>query len=59
VEFREEFQQFFLVLLQNLHNWFGFVRIGYKHLEHMERFELNVSRFIAQQIHHQLQIIRL
>jgi hypothetical protein len=29
------------------------------HLKHMESFELNVLRWVSQQIHHQLQVGRL
>ena len=53
IEVRNEL---FFVLDEDIENRARLVGIGNEHLEHVERLELDVLGFIAQQVHHQFKV---
>ena len=57
VELGEEIHQLVLVSDQNVKDWLWFVWVCDKHLEHVERLELDVSRLFLQHVHHELEIV--
>ena len=53
----QELHQLVSVLEEYVRDWLRLVGISHKHLEHVERLELDVARRIAEQIHHHLKVI--
>ena len=58
VEVAEEGHQFLLVLEQDVQNGLALVRVCHEDLEDVEGLKLNVLGLVAQQVHHQFQIVR-
>ena len=57
VELGEEVHQLVLVSDQNVKDWLWFVWVCDKHLEHVERLELDVPRLLLQHVHHELKVV--
>ncbi|KAG5460456.1 MAG: hypothetical protein BJ554DRAFT_7492 [Olpidium bornovanus] len=57
VEVAQERDELVPVLLQDVEDGLLFVRVRDEHLEHVERLELDVAALVAQQVHHQLEVV--
>merc|ERR1719278_1802674 len=54
MKFRKKLYQFILITKKDVKYRFWFVRVCDKYLKNVEGFELNITRFLFQHIHHQL-----
>ena len=57
MEAAEEGQQPLAVLDENVRDRLDLVRVGDKHLEDVEGLKLNVAALVAQQVHHELEVV--
>jgi len=57
VKVQQKFHEFVLVFDEYVEDGLRLVRVGDKHFEHVERLELDVARLVAEEIHHQLQVV--
>ena len=57
VKVQQKFHEFVLVFDEYVEDGLRLVRVGDEHLEHVERLELDVARLVAEEVHHQLQVV--